>query len=668
MQELSEQLLHHSRLYYEQDSPTISDFDYDSMMTELRKLEDEHPELALPDSPVRRVGGAALEKFTRVEHRSAMLSLDNVFSAGELLSFINRVESGLEMPGSGLKFTCEMKIDGLAVSLIYEDGSFVRGATRGDGRVGEDVTENLKTLKNLPLKLKGEAQSVAGIIEVRGEVLMTSERFEALNTEREENGEPLFANPRNAAAGALRQLDSAITAGRGLDIFVYYLIDAPSRGLQSQSECLKWLKDRGFPVQSAWALCSSPDDIGAFIGKWSEKRFKLGYATDGVVIKLDDIPSWDRLGATAHAPRWAAAFKYPPEEAEARILSIDISVGRTGAMTPVANLTPVKLGGTTVQRAGLHNEDEIRRKDIFIGDLVKVRKAAEIIPEIVEVVKSARTGEETPFVMPALCPACGSFAVRLSDEVVLRCPNRSSCPAQMKEGLRYFASRGGMDIKGLGDKLAEQLIDTGKVKTLADLYSLTEEDLSEMDRMGKKSAQNLVSAIEGSKKRPLASLIAALGIRFVGVRVAELLAEHFGDMASLQNVPEEELSQVEGVGEVIASSVHAFFSDPSNLELLESLREKGLNLTGERKKSDGAWAGRTFVFTGELSSMTRSEAEAIVKAAGGKAASSVSSKTSFVVAGEGGGSKLKKAQELNISVIDEMEFLNMVRTEFPQKV
>ncbi|MCR4818095.1 MAG: NAD-dependent DNA ligase LigA [Fretibacterium sp.] len=658
LEELYKLIAHHAHLYYDKDAPEISDAEYDALVRELSELEKQYPILVHADSPTRRVGGTVQEGFKKVEHLRPMLSLDNVFSTTELESFWGRIKDNIP-DNSG--FTCEMKIDGLAVSLLYDDGIFVRGATRGNGRVGEDVTENLRTLKSLPLRLKG---NFSGKIEVRGEVLMTWEHFNALNEKREVRGESLFANPRNAAAGTLRQLDSSIVAERGLDIFLYYLVDAPSRGVTRQSDALSWLADHGLPIQPAWECCPSLSEVDTFIARWQNERFNLGYVTDGAVVKLDDLTLWDGLGATAHAPRWAVAYKYPPEEARTRILSIDISVGRTGALTPVANLEPVRLAGTIVQRAGLHNGDEIRRKDIRVGDVVRVRKAAEIIPEVVAVDFSARTGETLPpFEMPSHCPACGSEAVRLPDEAVLRCPNRASCPAQLREGLSYFASNVGMDIRGLGDKLAGQLIERGKIKTLSDIYDLTVDDWASMERMGKKSAQNLVTAIEASKSRPLSALIAALGIRYVGKRVAELLAAHFGDMDKLRESSEEELAGIEGVGPVIASSVAAFFHDAANRDLLNRLKERGLNFVSQKDFSDvkgEGLRGKTFVFTGELSSMKRSEAKEKVRALGGSASGSVSSRTSYLVAGDKGGSKLKKAGELGVSIISEEEFLKML--------
>ncbi len=665
VEELYALIAHHAELYYDKDAPEIPDAEYDALVRELAALEREYPMLARPDSPTRRVGGTAIKDgFEKVTHEKPMLSLDNVFSPEELSSFWGRL--GGKIPDDDWAFTCEMKIDGLAVSLLYEDGVFVRGATRGNGRIGEDVTDNLRTLRSLPLKLKGNLS-----VEVRGEVLMKWDRFNALNERREERGEPLFANPRNAAAGTLRQLDSSVVAERGLDIFLYYVVDAPSHGLTRQSDALNWLAEHGFPVQPAWAKCASLEEAKGFISKWQEERFKLDYVTDGAVVKLDDLTMWDGLGATAHAPRWAIAYKYPPEEARTKVLSIEISVGRTGALTPVANLEPVRLAGTTVQRAGLHNGEEIARKDIRVGDTVLVRKAAEIIPEVVSVDVSARAGNTPPFEMPSRCPACGAEAVKLPDEAVLRCPNRASCPAQLKEGLTYFASRVGMDIRGLGDKLAEQLIDGGKVKTLSDVYDLTVEDWAALDRMGEKSARNLMGSIEASKSRPLASLIAALGIRYAGKRVAELLADHFRDMDRLSGASEEDLAAIDGVGPVIASSVAAFFHEEANRALLERLRARGLkfSIPEEAGPTDGTEnlniKDKTFVFTGELSSMKRDEAQAKVKALGGNATNSVSAKTNYLVAGDGGGSKLKKAEQLGVPVISEEEFLKMLEKKWP---
>ncbi|GHT01877.1 DNA ligase [Synergistales bacterium] len=655
MNKLYENIDRHAKLYYEDDSPAISDGEYDALLRELSELERDYPEYARADSPTRRVGGAVLNTFAKVRHERPMLSLDNVFDEGELMAFVTRLS--LEKPS----FVCEMKIDGLAVSVVYEDGVFARGATRGDGKVGEDVSENIRTLKNLPMKLKGGASELAGRIELRGEVIMTREQFAELNKTREENEEPLFANPRNAAAGSLRQLDSRVTALRGLSVFLYYIVDARERGVTTQSEALRRIEKWGLPVQSAWGVCGSFDEVLAFIERWREKRRELDYATDGVVLKLDDIGLWDGLGATSHAPRWAIAYKYPPETVYTRVLSIEISVGRTGALTPVANLEPAQVGGTTVARAGLHNEDEVRRKDIRVGDRVKIHKAAEIIPEIIEVDKDARTGAEVPFEMPSFCPVCGSPAVRLPGEVALRCSNRASCPAQLKEGLRYFASRACMDIRGLGDKLSEQLIESGFIHNISDVYALNMDKLLTLDRMAERSAQNLLKSIENSKKRPLSALLTALGVRLVGRRAAELLTERFGSVDAMSQAEEEELSSVDGIGGEIASSVAAFFRASDNIELLRQFKDYGLNMASDNARSATGlpFSGMSVVFTGELPTLSRADAEEKVKRLGGRAVSGVSSKTGLVVAGENAGSKLSKAEKLGLRIIDEAEFLRM---------
>ncbi|MDR1740656.1 MAG: NAD-dependent DNA ligase LigA [Synergistaceae bacterium] len=648
----------YAREYYEADSPSVSDAEYDALIRELRELEAARPDLARADSPTKRVGGRAAAGFRKVTHDRVMLSLDNLFDEGAVRGFIDR------MPRPEL--VCEMKIDGLAVSLVYEDGEFVSGATRGDGKIGEDVTANLLTIPSLPRVLR---EKIPGRAEFRGEVLMTRERFAILNREREDVGEPLFANPRNAAAGSLRQLDPKVTASRGLSIFLYYIVDWKKIGVATQSEALARLDSLGLPVQSASLIDSrlglrcGADEVWAFIEEWSERRHSLDYATDGVVLKLDDITLWGSVGETSHAPKWAVAFKYPPEEVFTKVLDIEISVGRTGALTPIARLEPAHLGGTVVQRASLHNEDEVRRKDVRVGDRVKIRKAGEIIPEVVEVDFGARSnGAATapPFVMPDVCPVCGAAAVRLPGEAAVRCSNRASCGAQLKEGLRYFASRAGMDIRGLGDKLAGQLIESGLVKSLDGIYSLTEEDLTGLDRMGEKSARNLLASIEKSKSRPLSALLAALGIRFVGDRVASTLAQSFGSMDALSKATEDEIAAADGVGAVIASSVEAFFRSGANQALIRRLAEAGVKMTeGDHKARSGPLAGQTVVFTGELSSMSRAEAEGLVRSLGGKATGSVSAKTSLVVAGEKPGSKLAKATELGVRVVGEDEFLAM---------
>ena len=489
---------------------------------------------------------------------------------------------------------------------------------------------------------------------------MTTERFNALNKLRDERGENPFANPRNAAAGTLRQTDQKVIAERGLDIFLYYLVEAQSFGVKTQSQALSWLSEHGLPVQEAWKLCANLDDVNNFIAQWYDERFKLNYVTDGVVIKLDDLTQWPEIGSTSHAPRWAVAYKYPPEEALTRIKNIIISVGRTGVLTPVALLEPVRLAGTQVQRAGLHNADEISRKDIRIGDVVRVRKAAEIIPEVIEVDKSSRTGNEKVFTMPSYCPACNSEIVRLPDEAAFRCPNRASCPAQLIESLRYFASRNGMNIKGLGKSLAAKLIESGKVKSLSDIYKLTPEDWTSLEKIKDKSAENIMSELESSKQRPFVNLLTALGIKDVGKNAAELIVDHFGNVDAIMNASESELSQIEGVGPVIAKSIHEFFRNESNLALIQDFRAMGFSMGSEIITTGDKLQGKIFVFTGTLDSMTRDEAGVKVKALGGRVSNSVSAKTSYLVAGDKTGSKLVKAEKLGVKILSEQEFLELV--------
>ena len=652
MNELYALIEHHAGLYYDKDSPEISDAEYDSLVRELNELERDYPQYARKNSPTHTVGGSASELFAKVNHDVPMLSLDNVFSSEELAKFFGRIDS------TG-PFVCEMKIDGLAVSLIYEDGIFVQGSTRGNGHVGEDVTENLMLVDSVPKRLKNAPN---GRIEVRGEVLMTLERFNAIN----QNSTKQFANPRNAAAGTLRQSskNNHVISERGLDIFLYYLIDAQTHGITTQNDALIWMSEHGLPVQNAYRLCESLDEVNEFISQWQNERYTLGYITDGVVIKLNDLTKWADIGSTSHAPRWAVAYKYPPEEARTRLTGIKISVGRTGVLTPVAILEPVHLGGTQVQRAGLHNADEIERKDIRVGDIVRVRKAAEIIPEIVDVDVSARTGSEEKFVMPSRCPACDSMVVRLPDEAAYRCTNRASCPAQLVEGLRYFASRSGMNIKGIGKKLCEKLVASGKVRSLIDIYGLELSDWIELDKIADKTADNILSELEASKSRPFVNLITALGIPDVGKGAAALLVERFGNLDSLIEADESDISSIEGIGPVIAKSVHEFFRNDENMKMMNRFRELGFSMGSEKiaienKKLDG----KIFVFTGALSSMTRDEAGELVKSFGGRTSTSVSSKTSYVVAGENSGSKLEKAEKLGITILSEQEFLGMINAQ-----
>ena len=646
MNELYALIEHHAELYYDRDAPEIPDSEYDELVRELSALERDYPQYARKDFLTHKVGGQVSTLFAPVKHEVPMLSLDNVFDTDSLAGFFTRIkqENG---------FVCEMKIDGLAVSLVYEDGEFVRGATRGDGTTGEDVTENLRAIEAVPQHLK---DAPAGRVEVRGEVFMSLERFNAINSRTDKP----FANPRNAASGTLRQKNSQIVAERGLDLFLYYLVEAEKLGVTRQSTALEWMHEHGLPVQEAFRYCESFGEVKAFVEEWQEKRHTLGYITDGVVVKLDDLTSWPEIGATSHAPRWAVAYKYPPEEARTHVLNITVSVGRTGVLTPVAVLEPVRVGGTVVQRATLHNADEIARKDIRVGDAVHVRKAAEIIPEVVSVDTSARTGQEQPFTMPSVCPACGSEVVRLQGEAAIRCPNRSSCPAQLREALIYFASRDGMNIKGIGRVLADKLIDSGKVKCLSDIYTLTLQDWTSFDKICTKSAENILAQLEASKSRPLVNLVTALGILYVGRNTAGLLVEHFGSLDALMTASQDDIAAVDGVGDVIAEAVYDFFRNSGNVKVIEDFRAMGFTMKGDTPAKKQMLTGKVFVFTGTLPSMTRDEAGERVKALGGRVSGSVSRKTSYVVAGEDTGSKLSKAESLGIKILGGSEFLEML--------
>jgi DNA ligase (NAD+) len=659
IERLRQEIARHDVLYYLKDSPEIEDDAYDALMRRLIELEKTFPSLVSENSPSRRVGGTPKKEMVRVSHSVPMLSLENAFSEMDVLAFLDRVSKGLggRLPD---EMVCELKIDGLAVSLLYVDGEFVRGATRGDGRVGEDVTDNLRAIRTLPMTLQ---RNVEGSLEVRGEVLMAKADFESLNREREENEEPLFANPRNAAAGSLRQLDSSITRSRRLGVFLYQVLGAESRGLKTQSEVLEWLSACGFPVQGTERVCKDLEEIRAYVEEYREKRHALAYGTDGVVIKVNSLSDWESLGETSKSPRWAIAFKYPPEEKVTRVREILVSVGRTGALTPVAVLEPVTLSGSVVQRASLHNADEVARKDIRVGDWVVVRKAGEIIPEIVRAEIGRRDGSEVTFEMPLECPDCGSPVIRLPGEVAVRCPNRS-CPAQIKEGIRHFGSRNGMDIRGLGEKVIDQLVDQGLVKDLADLFSLPTEKLVSIERMGRRSATNLLEAVEGSKRKPLSRLLAALGIRFVGSKAAEILAEAFVSMPKLQSANVEDLSSLEGIGPRIGASVVSFFHDPHNKAMIDKLLQAGVNmeepLRAGSMRRGGPLEGKKIVFTGELASMSRIQAQALLKERGGIPVESVSRKIDYVVVGENPGSKAQKARDLGVPTLDEESFFRLL--------
>lgn len=658
-EELRAELNRHAELYYVQDSPEISDFEYDTLLRELINIEKEYPELLTSDSPTHRVGGSVREGFSKVSHEIPMMSLDNALNREELRSFYTKLSSSL---GSGdAVVLCEPKIDGLAVSLIYEDGIFKSGATRGDGKVGEDVTANLRTIKTMPLRLKGITD---GTLEVRGEICMDKKSFASLNEAREEAGEPLFANPRNAAAGSIRQLDSKVTASRNLNIYLYQIMEPERHGIKTQHEALNKLREWGLPVQGAEKLCTSQEDIESYLDVWTEERFRHMIDTDGVVVKLDDISARELLGATSKAPRWAIAYKFPPEEKLTLIKDIEITVGRTGTLTPTAVLEPVHLSGTTVQRANLHNQDDIDRKDIRIGDMAWVRKAGEIIPEVVKIEPSMRKEGSAPYIIPDICPVCGSKAERFHGEAAVKCPNKS-CPAQIKEGIAHFASRAAMDIRGLGDKIVAQLVESGRVANVADLYCLTEDILVPMERMGEKSAQNIVESIRKSKERPLSALINALGIRNVGEKTAEDLAERFRSMERLQHTSVDNVAELEltdGIGPIVAESLHSFFCEPHNAKVIERLKEAGVNFAAKEsiQREGLPFEGLKFVLTGELSSMTRQEASEKIKLLGGQTSDSVSKKTSYVVSGGKPGSKYIKAQSLGVPIVDEESFIKML--------
>lgn len=636
--------------YYVKDDPTMSDYDYDHKLRRLEELEGAHPELVTPDSPTQRVGGKALESFTQVTHRVPLESLQDVFDFDELRAFDQRVR-GVEPKVS---YSVEPKVDGLSVALEYQDGQFVRGATRGDGLVGEDVTENLKTVKSIPLSIP----DVPGTLIVRGEVYMPKKVFHALNEEREKRGEALFANPRNAAAGSLRQLDPKIAAQRRLDIAVFNIQWAENEDFHSHTEGINYLAHKGFKV-IPHVICSTIEEAVAQVQAIGEGRENYPFDIDGAVIKVDDLAQRQTLGSTAKFPRWAAAYKYPPEVKPSRLTDIVIQVGRTGVLTPKAVLEPVRLAGTTVTNATLHNQDFITEKDIRIGDTVLVRKAGEIIPEVLSVVMEKRPADAVPYRFPEVCPECGAPVARDEDGAHIRCTG-AECPAQLLRNLAHFASRDAMDIEGLGIAVVENLVKAGLVKTPGDLYFLHEEDVAELERMGKKSAQNLLAAIEKSKSQDLSRLLFAFGIRQVGQKAGKILAQRFGSLDNLQAATVEELTQVDDIGAITAQSIVDWFASPQSQHLIARLKEAGVNMQAEQKGEDQRFAGKTFVLTGTLDRFTRAEATKMIEDRGGKAAGSVSKKTTYVVAGEAAGSKLRKAQELGVPVLTQEEFLALM--------
>ena len=648
--------------YYVLDAPEISDAEYDRLLRELQDLEAQYPQLVTPDSPTQRVGAPPLDAFATVTHRVPMLSLGNAFDEAELRAFDERVKRQLGLPPEqSIDYAAELKVDGLAVSLMYENGLFVRGSTRGDGFTGEDITQNLRTVKAIPLRML--IDTPPPLLEVRGEVYLDRREFARINKEREEAGEALFANPRNAAAGSVRQLDSNVTARRRLSITVYGVGDAQGVSFERHTQILAYLRDAGFKASPQSRLCHGIDEAYAYCQEWQQGHTTLSFGTDGVVVKVDSLDRQRELGQVSRSPRWAIAYKFPAEEQNTVVKDIFVSVGRTGALTPVAVMEPVVISGSTVQNAVLHNEDEVARKDIRVGDTVVVRKAGEVIPEVVSVVLSKRPAEARPFVMPDKCPVCGSDAVRPEGEAVRRCTG-ISCPAQIMQHMLHFFSRGALDAEGVGPAIITQCIQHGLVRDPADFFLLTKEQLLTLDRMGEKSAQNILDAIEGSKYPTLARLIYALGIRHVGDHVAEVLARRFGSLERLAGASEEELSGTPEIGPVIAQSVAVFFRQTQTRELLEKLRKAGVKPQEVEAApvTAGPFAGKTVVFTGALN-LPRGEAEAIVTSQGGRAASSVSKSTSYVVAGESPGSKYEKARQLGVPILTEQEFLKMVGRE-----
>ena len=638
----------HNHNYYDLDAPTIEDDEYDALMRELRGLEQEFPELLTPDSPSQRVGGTALNTFEKVTHAVQMGSLQDVFSVSEVEVFVNRVgEQGAE------EFVVEPKIDGLSVSLEYENGVFVRGSTRGDGFVGEDITQNLKTIRSIPLKLAKELP----FIEVRGEVYMPRASFAALCAEQEKNGEPLPKNPRNAAAGSLRQKDSRVTASRKLDIFCFNIQRVEmDEELTEHSQSLEFIHDLGFKVIPDFKVCKSAGEVLERIKQIGEMRRSLPFDIDGAVVKVNNFAARLDIGSTTKVPKWAVAFKYPPEEKETTLREIEVNVGRTGALTPVAIFDPVELAGTTVSRAVLHNQDIITDKDIRVGDRIVVRKAGDIIPEVVRSISHAEGSQ--PYLIPDVCPICGSKAVRDEDEAVIRCRN-IDCPAQLLRSIEHFASRNAMNIDGLGEAIVEQLVNEGLVHTVADLYTLTKQDLTALERFGEKSAENLLASIEKSKSNELNRLVFALGIRGIGQRSATLLCEKFGDMDGIMEADSLTISAIDGFGDILADSVYSAMREPHMIALIERLKSLGLNMTYSDVKVSDKFAGLTFVLTGTLPTLKREQAKEMIEKRGGKCSGSVSKKTSYVLAGEEAGSKLTKANELGIPVITEEQFLNM---------
>ncbi|PKR83996.1 NAD-dependent DNA ligase LigA [Heyndrickxia camelliae] len=654
VKELHRLLTQYNYEYHVLDNPSVPDAEYDRLMRELLDIEKEFPELVTPDSPSQRVGGEILSAFEKVVHEIPMLSLGNAFNEADLRDFDRRVKQTV---GEDVEYVCELKIDGLAISLRYEQGIFRQGSTRGDGTIGEDITSNLRTIRSIPLRLHQPMS-----IEVRGEAYMPKKSFENLNRVKEENGEEPFANPRNAAAGSLRQLDPKIAASRNLDIFLYAIGDFTETGVTTHSDGLDLLEKLGFKVNKEREKCATIDAVIEYVNKWTVERPNLPYEIDGIVIKVNSLQQQQELGTTAKSPRWAIAYKFPAEEVVTKLVDIELSVGRTGVITPTALLEPVKVAGTTVKRASLHNEDLIREKDIMLGDYVVVKKAGDIIPEVMNVLAERRTGEERQFSMPTHCPECESELVRLEGEVALRCIN-PKCPAQIREGLIHFVSRDAMNIDGLGEKVISQLFNHELIKDVADIYRLQKDQLLALERMGEKSVANLLDAIERSKENSLEKLLFGLGIRHVGAKAAKTLAQRFGTLEKLMTATKEELTDIQDIGEKMADSIFTYFENEDALELINELKTAGLNMTYLGPKPvdveniDSSLAGKIVVLTGKLEKLTRNEAKEKLEALGASVTGSVSKKTDIVIAGEDAGSKLTKAQELGIEIWDEDKML-----------